>query len=357
MIDGDAYLPITTNPAYVTATMPDDGSSVFPTALVIDEASGVNWEGGAASFIDGLASDYSDMQVTLADGETPVAFGVEELVQIPGSRQLVVHLGIRSLSASVGTELLLWRGVGGGSYEDRSGVYSPDDGHLWYWPMNETSGDLADWTGNEYVGERQGDVIATQGVTGIGQSFEGGYFSIDDSAASTVQTWAGWVYNRNPTLYMMGSGSTILALGGPGGSYTIVVNGKIGGSGPVVTDRWMYVALTHICTSFFWDAIYGATTGVGGGAAWNLGIPTTVGRSSGTNAHDGKIDGVNISTVARSVDWLQTTAQHQWHNDLFWTVSAEQAPGPPPPAGRPAAARRPQIYRLGPRLVAGGILI
>lgn len=104
MIDGDAYLPVTTNPAYVTATMPDDGSSVFPTALVVDEARGINWEGGAASFIDGLASDYSDMQVTLADGETPVPFGVEEFSQTSGSRQLVVHMGIPSLSASTITD-------------------------------------------------------------------------------------------------------------------------------------------------------------------------------------------------------------------------------------------------------------
>ena len=105
MIDGDAYLPVTTNPAYVTATMPDDGSSVFPTALVVDEARGINWEGGAASFIDGLASDYSDLQVTQADGETPVAFGVAQFSQVAGSRLLVLHRGSGGRQSGKGKEV------------------------------------------------------------------------------------------------------------------------------------------------------------------------------------------------------------------------------------------------------------
>ncbi|NLJ35758.1 MAG: LamG domain-containing protein [candidate division WS1 bacterium] len=362
MIDGDAYLPVTTNPAYVTATMPDDGSSVFPTALVVDEARGINWEGGAASFIDGLASDYSDMQVTLADGETPVPFGVEEFSQTSGSRQLVVHLGIPSLSASVGTELLLWRGVGGGPYESRSGVYSPDDGHLWYWPMNEASGDLADWTGNEYTGTRNGHVAAT-GVIGVGQEFNGSGDCIevakrnDDNVAVTCGMW---VYStRWPDYECLGrrhgTGRTALYLRQHSFGIYYWTGNTFRGLISVGINQWHYCAVVgndSYLRTYVWDTANGLRqndTGVP--ALWCA--PDMVGSDHWNQAFKGTLDGYSLQTVARSAAWLQTTAQLEYYNDAFWSFGEEADTA----AKRYPAARRAQIYRLGPRLVAGGILI
>ncbi len=79
---GTGAVTISSNPALIPATQPDDGSSVFPVVLVLDEAGSVNWEGGAAAFIDALEADYSDLQVTQADGETTVPFGVAQFSQV-----------------------------------------------------------------------------------------------------------------------------------------------------------------------------------------------------------------------------------------------------------------------------------
>ena len=68
---GTGAVTISSNHTLIPATMPDDGSTVFPVVLVLDEAAGVNWEGGAPAFVDALEADYSDLQVTQADGVTP----------------------------------------------------------------------------------------------------------------------------------------------------------------------------------------------------------------------------------------------------------------------------------------------
>jgi len=167
-------LTIHSNPEKVPADMPDDGSSVFAADLVIDEALGTNWEGGAQSFINGLAADLSDLRVFTADDSTEVAWGLKQFSQTSGSRKLVLGLGLPALSASAPTTYRLYRGCTGGPFENREGVVPISDGCIGYWPLEESAPGTGtpqvykDWCalhdhGNDYI-----DKVDQTGQVGCG---------------------------------------------------------------------------------------------------------------------------------------------------------------------------------------------
>ena len=397
MIDGDAYLPVTTNPAYVTATMPDDGSSVFPTALVVDEARGINWEGGAASFIDGLASDYSDMQVTLADGETPVPFGVEEFSQLYGSRKIVAHMGIPSLSASTITELLLWRGIPGGPHEDRNGVYANSDGYCGVWPLNEqnigapggTGTDVyADWTGNTSPGKDYVSNMGKDGVIGKGQQFSGKtsggtdrivvpYSSnLDTPNAITISLW----------VYPLSDGDGASVIECITGRDSINKKGWMIFQGGRSYDElrvmmyyapeigsWMDFRITDVFSMNIWTHVAITYKYVGMGTSivatyvngqqvfyrndrngpltsYNNDLWIGAREYTGSeNYFDGAIDDLQLHRVARSENWIKTNYNISINNSVFWTIGEEVIF-----TTRFPAAHRSKNFKMGPKLVYVG---
>ena len=359
MIDGDAYLPVTTNPAYVTATMPDDDSSTFPTALIIDEDAGTNWDSSTASFVSGLANDCSDMQITLADGETTVPFGVEKISQVPGRRALVVHIGIRPLCASVGTELLLWRGGGGGPYEDKAGVYPASDGWWLSLPMNDTGVSVANWADRGYEFEKDDvdAVIPTDGVVDGGQLFDDGAVYCGDFRILDQCTTLQWVYpyatNVDMTVYAHHYYSYALGIRSGNWAYNNVWGLWIPGHS-AVANTWSLVGLSlnkPDLIVYSWDPTNG----------WRqsyrehdraIGTHTSIGEAAwGAGNWQGIIDGARAREPGQSNDWLLTTAQLEYYNDAFWTIGEEVLL-----ATRSPNARRRMSYRLGPSLFMGGIL-
>ena len=110
MAIGTHYVTIASNPDAVAAPMPDGGVSSFAADLVIDEVAGVNWEGGAASFVSGLQAGAVDLQVTLADGETAVPFAIKQFSQTVGARKLIIGMGLPALASASPTQYQLWRG-------------------------------------------------------------------------------------------------------------------------------------------------------------------------------------------------------------------------------------------------------
>ena len=133
------YITITSTAAQVAASMPDVGST-FAADLVIDQAASINYEGGAETFIDGLAADYSDLRVTDSTGDITIPFGVKQFSQTAGSRKLIIGLGIPStapLLASGPVVYKLWRGATGGTAENRAGVAPTADGWVIYAPLSE----------------------------------------------------------------------------------------------------------------------------------------------------------------------------------------------------------------------------
>ncbi len=382
-------ITVSSNPALIPATMPDDGSSVFPVVLVIDEAAGVNWEGGAAAFIDALEADYSDLQVTQADGETPVAFGVAQFSQVAGSRKLIIHLGAPTLNSAVATDYMLHAGVEGGPFENRASVYPAADGWRGAWPLEEaavgtgTADVYQDWTANANHGDDYVAATGKEGKVGLGQQFTGVsgggtdriivpyHTSLNTPNALTVMAWIKPVA-VNIVRNIAGRdlvGARVFVFSQDSSGLRAFVFNDAGGVTDVVSapgylsaNTWAHVALTYqyvadntSIAKFYVDGqlIYTKDTCRGPlasktNALW-IGAKEYVGYEG---YFDGNIDEVGFCARTLSANWMLTVSNSQGSNASFWTVGEFVSA-----AARYPAARRAQIYRLGPRLVAGGILI
>jgi len=373
-----ARIPITTNPASIPATMPDGGVSVFAGDLVIDEANSVNYEGGAATFIDGLAADYSDLVVTQSDGETTVPFGVKQFDQTGGTRKLIIGLGIPSLSSSVGTVYYLYRGCTGGPFENKAGVVPTASGFSTYWPLEEsaagtgTASVYKDWTSNAVHGD---DYITEASIDGVvGNAIYMDRTSVqrivipDASAIGSLSAWTimGWM--RIDTLYKDGVPySSILNLGLSSAGFAFEPLYHIGTgqtklgqveffrrnptvewyrSRDVPPAGWhLWVVRGDATTrpkfrmdTTDWYPIQGTLPGV-------LTAPISgdigdIGDCSGDFA-DWALDEIQLHSALRSDNWLLTYYNMTSDNDTFWTVGAEEAA---------FAGRRRIFVPLGPTI-------
>ncbi len=363
-------LTVSSNPALIPATQPDDGSSVFPVVLVLDEAGSVNWEGGAAAFIDALEADYSDLQVTQADGETPVAFGVAQFSQVGGSRKLIIHLGVPTLNSAVATDYVLHCGVAGGPYENKAGVYPAADGWLIAAPLEEASGNRDNWPDDRTLSP-QGDATQAAGKIGYGVytgNSDDNYlllssiteaqlnvtFLVWANFPSMVYTnakfvqrtgWDTWEYRRlkydtREVRFVVGGVASGQVLGAPLGEWMMLV-GRLRTPGinyPECADS----------QSLYYKADGSKTAGP----------VTNVGRTHGFRFMEQVVrcmygTGDEVRAVARwlSDNWIETVHKADWSNDAFWTVGEFVSA-----AARYPAARRSRIYRLGPRLTQLGVI-
>lgn len=351
------YITITSAPAQVAATMPDAGST-FAVDLVIDEAAEVNWEGGAATFIDGLAADYSDLRVTDSTGEIEVAFGVKGFSQTTGSRRLVLGIGIPStapLSSTVGVEYRLWRGCTGGQAEDREGVAPAADGYAGYWPMCDASGGVLDWSDNDNDLAASGGVTygATGPVAGAVDLDGTGMLSRTGMTGGPTANWTllAWVSlddwgsrtvfssdSNNPMCRVRDAAVTANAPGYWESGLTILPN-----------STWHLLAWTHTGTDEIMrvDAASVAHgSSLGSGAAYGTVAfgewPPAAGQK-----WDGRLAEGQLS-IARSADWVTTVHNCQSANGTFWTVGEEQSVATSGGLALPLAGRMPG--RCGPSL-------
>lgn len=374
---GTGAVTISSNPALIPATMPDDGSTVFPVVLVLDEAAGVNWEGGAASFIDRLSAGATDLQVTQADGETTVPFDVAQLVQTPGSRKLVVHMGVPTLDAAAATEYMLHSGVAGGPFAAPHDVWPAADAWVGRYGMEATTGAIVDSTAAGNDAAREGTPSAVTGQVGQAQELArtADYFDpavispFDDASALTFGVWTYpfssadyqhfyTMYHslyRRIHLYLTPANIIRIELGLRSPAHV-----QSSGDGTAVTDNaWSHVVIQ-------WDGHYlrRYLNGVATGSVDFTGVATTIDARDiapvvgGVRTprvcegrFDGRLDEITMLTRALSADWIATTYNAEADNDTFWTVGAFVSA-----AARYPAARRSRIYRLGPRLTHMGVI-
>lgn len=362
------YITLTSNPAAVAASMPDVGST-FAADLVIDEAAGVNWEGGAATFVSGLAADYSDLRVTDSTGAITVPFGVKQFSQVAGSRKLILGLGIPStapLLSSSAVEYRLWRGCTGGSAENKQGVVPTADGYAGYWPMEEVSGIVYDWTANTKNGTAAGTVSYGQsGVVGNCLSYTAGTVDcgVDNNKVGiTLSAWIRPTSNGTwPTIIRLLNSSDPTGSHGPGlyllntsGNITLVTNmGNVtyyrANAAVVTLDQWQHVVGQIVSTSEFHLFVNGVEK-----TTWLHPIQSyaettnsgniCIGGGYGANYFIGKIDEPMSSSVARSANWIATYYAATSNNAAFWTVGAEQS------AVSYIPRRRVVLGRSGPSL-------
>ena len=201
-----ACLPVTMPSGFLPASMPDVGNT-FAADLVIDQAATVNYEGGAEPFIDDLAANCTDLRVYSDDDAIEIPFGIKQFSQTPGSRKLILGLGIPStypLLAAAPTPLRLYQGCNGGTFENKAGVVPVADGFAGYWALEEqnpgTAGGGAvyrDWVNDALTGLDYVSNTGKAGQIGNGQQFDGtdDYIDCGDvDVLTNAISLSAWVY-------------------------------------------------------------------------------------------------------------------------------------------------------------------
>ena len=355
------YIPITADHTKLAASMPDAGNTFGPAPIIIDQAAAVNYEGGAATFIDGLLANCTDLKVTDPTGAINVPFGINQFSQVAGSRKLILGLGIPStapLLSSADTIYRLYRGCTGGTFENRAGVVPTADGFLQYLALEESSGTFQDWTTADNDGTAQGAV--TYGATGqVGNavSLPGGvvYISTPVTTALTNFTAMAWfkftgatpAYHRildkhyaegfwigGPAANTWGGG--VREPGPPYGRFVTLADGAL-----------HHIASVRDGTT---HTIYGDGGAVTASGTVTADAMSTVAMRIGDQVQGnagfvGILDEVQIASVARSANWITSYYNMTSANGTFWTVGAEVALG----GGLPIIGGR-AFGRSGPSL-------
>lgn len=369
------YMPITSNPAKVPANMPDGGVSVFAGDLVIDEAASVNWEGGAESFIDGLAADYSDLKVTKSDGETNVPFGVKQFSQVGGSRKLILGQGLPELSASAGTIYNLYRGCTGGPFEDKAGVVPTADGYVGYWPLEEdadgtgTADLYEDWSPNANHGDDYVSAAGKTGQVGDGQELlpgpgarvSGDHIRIAaDPSLDAIVAVGMWFKSHDDRpwyglmdKYVAGDDRWIV-LANLGDKFPQCI--RVSDGAAIETDvdyrndqTWHHVMVvwTGAFTLMYIDGVVQLDTAVvnlfsdGAGGFMDIGGYWFV---AAATSMEGFMDEAQLFSVPPSADRVLTIFNCESDNDAFWTVGAEQEISPVVPPLHLADLQRQSVH-------------
>jgi len=322
------YLSIASNPAVIPANMPDDGSSVFAGDLVIDEAAATNWEGGAATFINGLAADLSDLRVTSDDTLVEIAWGVKQFSQVGGSRKLIVGLGLPALDGAAATTYRLYRGCTGGPFEDKAGVCPVADGYLQYLALEEAAGNFDDWTTNGYDGVRNGPTVAA-GLIGQGQQLDANNEHVLLTSAYGLKTAATWTLWIKPAVLNGNDYGTRGYRQGhmcrENGIRWLENNAFRDAAWPTTLNTWTYIGYRYDGTNYTaWrrNAVDGYDS-VLHAKGTNCYAPSSIGENS-ADTLVGIADEHVFESVCRTENWVMTRYACQGDNGGFWTVGAEE---------------------------------
>lgn len=331
-IAGTQYCELTADHTKVAADMPDAGGS-FAATLVIDEAAGVNWEGGAAALVAGLSGDLSDLRVTNAAADAGYPWG--RLHWDQGSGILKFNFRVPStdkLLAASDTTYRVYRGGTGGTTEDKAGVVRTADGNVCYLPLEEAAGDLLDWTTNGLDGARNGCAQAA-GRIAYGQIFDG------DDITVAVQTLADatfgvWIYPTNTAGI-----NAIYRAAGSHGIYIVDGVVRLQADGwkadvAIPADEWSYVALRlDDAANLFTLSVENASAGyLSDTAAWaaTFRFLHQLGNDTWNQGLEGTLDELVLHNVVRSTDWLATYYQMAADPNAFWKIGALQGEVVPP---------------------------
>jgi hypothetical protein len=311
--------------------MPDAGNT-FAADLVIDEALSINFEGGAASFIDGLAADLSDLRVFNADGSVELAWGKKQFSQVSGNRKLVLGLGVPStaaLSASADTTYWLYRGCTGGPFESKAGVVPTADGWVRYWPLEEASGTAYDWTTNAgHLTPSGGATQGSAGAVGKAVEFDGVNGKLSCAGQSTGSTFSigMWIKPQAGDGY-----ATLLTMGDSRGIYFLSAVRKVDfvGYSETTSSALTYGVWAHVVVVMTPSGVSIYKNGVLDASSSDSRAFTadSLGDNVGGETYKGMMDEVLWSNVARSAKWWLAYYNMTSDNAMFWTVGDEVLAG------------------------------
>ncbi len=328
-------------------TKPDTLTN-FPVLVVLSNGMATGF-----SYDDFLSFRGGDLRFADGDEAIALAYEVDEWNTNAGASSLV---WVQVPELTNGSSIHMYMGKTGVAHQacNRDGsVWS--EGYEGVWHLSELDTARADATRNGNDGSRVGSVSKTsQDLVGTADEFtEGGNYhdvgsdltGIDGSSELTV---SGWIFAN-----AVGGGSAddsgILCRGASGSSVLLWLNDDAGGSagtegysfnvGDAATGGNRVEGTANSALQGQWQYVAGVMNGVDRAvyldgavnASHSSGVATTVPAGTGTRLcswsgggggnldHDGKLDEVRVSTVARSTSWIWAEFMNMASNDAFNT--------------------------------------
>ena len=306
-------------------------------------------------------STGKDVLFTLSDGTTKLNHEIESYASSTGN--LISWIKVPSISTSTDTVLYMYYGNAAATDQSTTtGVW--DDGGSNYfkgvWHAKEATGvNWADSTSNNNTGTPTSVTATSSGQIDGAGSFNGtsSYVNLPNFAYNTTATYSAWVYVLSSTLKSGIFGNDVNASGGwsynfcggffefgsniYGSLYSNSTYQKI--STPIILNSWMHIV-------FIKDMLNSVISLYANGSLINTiaFTPSSLGILSGTTNHcnnnylkigyysgnntstpyqyySGTIDEVELSSTARSADWIKTEYNNQNSPNTFYSVASEEA--------------------------------
>jgi len=183
-------------PTVQAAQVAWSGSQEWPLDLLCICDMDLSINTGAQSFVAGLESDLSDLELTDA-ADSPIPWRRAEaglFSQVAGSEKLWVRVRA-ALSGDANTEFRAYRGCSAPTGED-DGTGIVGATAVSAYPLQEASGNLLDLTAHNNDAARVGSVSQVTAKVGYGQSFGSGNYAnvaastgLPDGTAVTIVAW------------------------------------------------------------------------------------------------------------------------------------------------------------------------
>ncbi|MGI5869738.1 MAG: DUF2341 domain-containing protein [Kiritimatiellia bacterium] len=293
--------------------------------------------------------DGQDIRFYDADGTTPLSYEIESWDM--SAQQAHIWVKVPQIDALSGTDGI-WMFYGNSAASDAQSA-----GDVWsngfeaVWHMDETSGAVADSTGNGWNGTPAGVVRDTETKINGADSYPVGVSSYTALPSGNIigtgetVTFEGWIRNYYPESAWQDRIFTHEAAGRKmqvswtwSASHHKIDVARFDGSSPLVLkksvqvprDGWFHFVWVKNGTT---DTLYvNGETGID--QAVDSGFQTTttdgsyIGSLSKSSCNfDGALDEMRVSSVARSADWI--SAQYASMNGTFVGMGDEQENAPP----------------------------
>jgi hypothetical protein len=281
-----------------------------------------------------------DILFTLADGITKLDHEITSYTS--GTGALTTWVEIPSLSATVNTDIFMYYGnASATSQQNITGTWNSSYKGVWHIEDANGSASIKDST-NVNNGIPTG-TTSTVGKIGNARIFNGTTDEIKVNQTLSVPiTVSGWAkltnLTKNMNMFINSSPHNVLGISlnrtGIGDTHVYIGNGSgwlavptIVSSVNMVHSVWYYVTFTSDGTTsklYINGVLVGSSIYIpsGWGSMFKLGgCVIACGSSENLN---GQLDEVNISNIARTIDWIKTEYANQNSPSTFYNVSAAE---------------------------------
>ncbi|MBC7942728.1 MAG: DUF2341 domain-containing protein [Chitinophagaceae bacterium] len=279
---------------------------------------------GNFQFLD-AKPDGSDLRFIAADDKTPLKHHIEKFDSINELAIVWVQVPKVMPGAKADFVWLYYGNANAPAADDAKGSYDAAQGLIYHFGDNETV--PQDRTANANHALRSAGKGSTAGLMGTGLVLDGaGDVAINASPSLqagpnglTVSMWIKPVDAADAQLYLQQQGSAVVSLGLRGGKFAARAGASsTAPAGTVQAGTWQHVAM--VVKDGVTLYVNGQELAKAAGPAVAVAGQTLVGR-----AFKGEIDELQISTVARSADWIKLGAGSQGPDQTFISTGPADA--------------------------------